>query len=82
MTKSKLDNGVLRGTKYDEKEVYLVDFPSDENPTLSGIGACIRTGTNELLQLNVMSTDSPQKTGAVSFLLIKKTRIRFIIHEI
>jgi hypothetical protein len=46
-----LNNGVLSGTKYDGKEVYLVDFPSDENPTLGGIGVYISTDTNEFIKL-------------------------------
>lgn len=41
-----LNNGVLRGTKYDGKEVYLVDFPPDETPTIGGIGVYISTDTN------------------------------------
>ncbi|MCP8970087.1 hypothetical protein [Ectobacillus ponti] len=46
-----LKNSVLKGTKYDGKEVYLVDFPSDENPTLGGIGVYISTDTKEFIQL-------------------------------
>jgi len=42
-----LNNGVLRGTKYDGKEVYLVDFPPDENPTIGGIGVYVSTDTME-----------------------------------
>lgn len=45
-----MNNGVLQGTPYDGKEVYLVDFPSDENPGIGGIGVYISTDTKTFIK--------------------------------
>ena len=50
VTKLVMNNGVLQGTPYDGKEVYLVGFPSDENPSIGGIGVYISTDTKMFIK--------------------------------
>lgn len=50
VTKLVMNNGVLQGTPYDGKEVYLVDFPSNENPSIGGIGVYISTDTKTFIK--------------------------------
>ncbi|MFD3447178.1 hypothetical protein ACFDTO_21515 [Microbacteriaceae bacterium 4G12] len=49
-----LKNDILQGTPYDGKEVYLVDFPTEGNPTEGGIGVYISTDAKTFIRFALM----------------------------